>query len=299
LNCWWCHNPEGRSSKPEIVVVETRCIRCGECVKVCPEDGISLVSGESASANIPDSVGTKAAIPQNGIAATQAFFTRTTATECRLCGACVEACPTGARQMSGRSMTVEEVLAEISKDTVFYDDSGGGVTFSGGEPLMQREFLRVLLEACCARGIHTAVDTCGYAPFESFEVLAPVTNLFLYDLKFVDDSRHIQYTGVSNDLILENLRSLGKIHSRIWIRIPIIPSVNDSPGQMEAMAHLAASIPGVEQVNLLPYHATAIHKFKRLGKEYPLADVQPPSVDFMESMVRKFAARGLNAKVGG
>jgi pyruvate formate lyase activating enzyme len=262
LDCWWCHNPEGRSPKFEIVVVETRCIRCGECVKACPH---------ACSPAVP----------------------------CELCGACVEACPTGARQAVGKRISVDDVFAEIVKDGIFYDESAGGVTFSGGEPLMQPHFLKGLLEKCRSKGIHTAIDTCGYAPAETLMALAPLVDLFLYDLKLMEEARHIEYTGVSNRLILENLKSLGQVHDNIWIRIPIIPGVNDTEDQLEALARFAASIPVVRRVNLLPYHTTGVAKFRRLGQAYRLADVRPPSAGFMEAAVEKFRAFGLKTTSGG
>jgi pyruvate formate lyase activating enzyme len=271
LDCWWCHNPEGRSGAPEVVVQETRCVRCGECIKVCPAED----TGSAGDAPLKPGP------------------------ECTLCGACVEACPTGARQMTGGRNTVEEVLNEVLKDSIFYDDSGGGVTFSGGEPLMQAGFLNALLQACRSHGIRTAVDTCGYAPRESLMALAESVDLFLYDLKFLDEARHIEYTGVSNAIILSNLRELGAVHRNIWLRIPLIPALNDTEDQLDAMARLAASIPGVRQVNLLPYHRTGVQKFKRLGQDYRLAHVQPPSTAQMEAAVARFHAFGLNARSGG
>jgi pyruvate formate lyase activating enzyme len=270
LDCWWCHNPEGRSSSPEVIVQEARCVRCGECVQVCP-------AGAQAAGSAP----------------------REASRECTLCGACVDACPAGARQMAGARRSVDEVLVEVLKDSLFYDESGGGVTFSGGEPFMQPRFLKELLDACLAHGIHTAVDTCGYAPVEHFMAVAQMVDLFLYDLKSMDEAWHLEYTGVSNALILANLRQIGKVHRNIWLRVPIIPEVNDSDDQLDAVADFAASVPGVTQVNLLPYHRTGVQKFKRLGREYRLEHVRPPSPNRMESALARFRAFGLNAKSGG
>jgi pyruvate formate lyase activating enzyme len=271
LRCWWCHNPESLSPKPEIVILEARCRLCGECLQVCPNDAIFAENGGF----------------------------RYDVEACALCGTCVEACPSGARQMVGTRMTVPEVMAEISKDRIFYDDSGGGVTFSGGEPLVQPRFLRDLLAACRAQSIHTTVDTCGFGTREYLLSIAPLTDLFLYDLKAIDEAKHLQYTGVSNSSILENLRALGRVHSNIWIRLPLIPGLNDDDGQLEATARFAASIPGVRQLNVLPYHRTAIQKFRRLGRPYRLEQIPDPTPERLEEVRRKLGAFGLTVKTGG
>ncbi len=269
LDCWWCHNPEGQAAEAEIVVVEGRCIRCDACRKACPQ---TRAAG-----------GTRAA--EQGA--------------CTLCGACVAACPTGARQMVGRRRTVDEVLAEVLKDRLFYDDSGGGATFSGGEPLLQPGFLKGLLLACRARGIRTAVDTCGFGSEADLLAVAPLADLFLYDLKFMDDAQHARYTGASNATILSNLRALGRVHGNIWIRIPILPGLNDGPEHLEAMAHCAASTPGVRQVNVLPYHEAGTHKLPRLGRPHRLEDMAPPSAEYVEEVAARFRGFGLTVKIGG
>jgi pyruvate formate lyase activating enzyme len=271
LRCWWCHNPEGLSQQSEIVFFEGRCIKCGICREVC----------QARTANQ-----TKEGSEQNR-------------DYCILCGRCVSACPTGARQMVGTRMTSAEVVTEILKDRIFYDDSGGGVTFSGGEPLAQPGFLKELLEQCQARGIHTAVDTCGYAPRVHLLAIAPMTNLFLYDLKIMDDVKHRQYTSISNTTILENVVALGAVHDNIWIRVPIIPGINDDDENLDALAQFAASIGGVRQVNLLPYHKTGIAKFKRLGQKYRLEDIYEPVPEQIERFRQKLCIYGLTAKIGG
>ena len=201
--------------------------------------------------------------------------------------------------MVGRQMTVEQILEEILKDRIFYDQSGGGASFSGGEPLTQPEFLSALLEACRDLEIHTAVDTCGYGRWDHLEAVARFTDLFLYDLKIMDDDRHRQVTGVSNVPILENLRLLGRMHDNIWIRVPIVPGINDSLVQLEALARFAASIPGVQQVNLLPYHRSGLHKARRIGQSYQLEDTRQPSAEQMEEYTQRFRAFGLQVYRGG
>ncbi len=196
-------------------------------------------------------------------------------------------------------MSAAEVMAEVLADRIFYDDSSGGVTFSGGEPLMQPRFLKDLLTLSRAQGIHTAVDTCGFGPRQYLLSIAPLTDLFLYDLKAIDDEKHTRYTGVSNELIIENLSALGLAHSNIWLRIPLIPGLNDDDEQLEAAARFAASIRGVRQINLLPYHKTAIHKFRRMGRSYALKETPDPTPERLEEIRQRLGAFGLQVKTGG
>ena len=259
LDCWWCHNPESQRPEPQIMVMEGRCIQCGECREACPQ-GLEGM--------------------------------------CEQCGRCVGACPTGARQSVGGRMTAGEVLAEVRKDRIFHEESGGGVTFSGGEPLVQFEFLRELLGACRAEGIHTALDTCGHAPIDQLLAAGRLANLVLYDLKMVDEARHRNYTGVSSGRIIDNLRALGKAHENIWLRIPVIPGINDDDLSMDAAARLAASIGGVRRVCLLPYHGTGTAKLQRLGWPDRMKGTQPPSADELETTARRFRRLGLEVTTG-
>lgn len=271
LRCRWCHNPEGQATGPEIMTFEGRCLVCGECRAACP---------------FGSEIGGRGALPAH-----HPF--------CTLCGACIEACPAEARQNVGRRMTVAQVVEEVLKDRIFYDDSGGGASFSGGEPLTQPDFLKALVEACRALEIHTAVDTCGYGRWESLCAVSRFTDLFLYDLKVMDDARHREVTGVSNGPILSNLRSLGQVHDNIWIRVPIVPGVNDSEAQLEALARFAASIPGVRRVNLLPYHRTGIQKSRGLGLSHSLGENRQLSAGQLEEYANKFRSFGLQTSAGG
>jgi pyruvate formate lyase activating enzyme len=250
LCCLWCHNPEGISPEPEEVVIEKRCMNCGQCREVSITESVAV-------------------------------------------------CPTGARQLIGRRMNVEEVLAEVLKDRVFYEQSAGGVTFSGGEPLMQPRFLKNLLEACKAEGLHTAVDTSGYAAKEDLLSVAPLADLLLCDLKIMDDQLHRQWTGVSNAPILENLLALSEIHENIWIRMPFVPGFNDDPKHVEAVARFARSLPGVCQVNLLPYHATAAHKRTSLGRPEQATERSTPTSKMIELAKDTFQALGMDIQIGG
>lgn len=265
LSCRWCHNPEGISSRPEILFTRLRCIRCGLCVEACPKGA-----------------------PETGLLE-----------RCSVCGRCVSACPTGARELAGQETTVPALLAEVSKDRVFYEESQGGVTFSGGEPLLQTEFLLECLRACREQGLHTAVDTCGYGPAEKLLALAAVTDLFLYDLKILDDSLHRQYTGVSVVPIQENLRALSRAHDNIWIRLPIIPGFNDAPEQVAAMGRFIVSLGVVRRVNLLPYHAMAAGKFARMGREFLMNGTPAPTAGQIEQAAAPLRALGLPVVTGG
>lgn len=195
-------------------------------------------------------------------------------------------------------MTTRETLAEIRKDRIFYEESGGGVTLSGGEPLLQFEFVRSVLQACREEGIHTALDTCGHAPREQLLAAAALADLVLYDLKMMNDAAHVRFTGVSNARILDNLAALGRGHCRIWVRVPVIPGVNDDAAELEGMARFAAGVPGVEQVCLLPYHELGMHKSQRLGRPYRMDGVGTPGPERLEAMARRFRQAGLEVMIG-
>lgn len=268
LTCWWCHNPEGQDAAREIVFFQSKCQRCGRCLAVCPHQAIC-----------PETF-------------------RTLRDRCVVCGACVDACRAGARGSAGRTITVSELLAEIKRDTIFYDESGGGVTFSGGEPLVQAVFLKEALAGCKALRIHTAVDTCGYAPRETLLSVCDYVDLFLFDLKVMDDGRHQRYTGVSNALILENLRLLDDLGRDIAIRVPLIPGLNDDEENLRKTAEFVSSLKRVPCVHLLPYHEIGVDKHARLGKAY-LVDAKPPEESHIEASRGVLADYGLVCHIGG
>lgn len=269
LACWWCHNPESRSCRPNLMYLEDRCMDCGGCVEVCPNGAIRRVGG-----------------------------TVVTTSECQFCGTCVETCPAEARQLVGRRMTVSAVIREIEKDLVFWEESGGGVTFSGGEPLAQPEFLDALLDACLERRIHTVVDTCGMAKKEALLHLADKVSMFLYDLKLLDPIKHKVYTGVSNDSILENLELLAERGRPVTIRYPIIPGINDSDENVREMADFLSRL-GLWRINLLPYHRTGTEKYSRLGLPYRLEGLEPPPANHVQRIALSFAQRGFTVRNGG
>ena len=217
---------------------------------------------------------------------------------CALCEECAAICQTGARDVIGRAMTVDEVVAEIERDTVFYDESGGGVTISGGEPLMQPEFVGALLEACRCRRLHTAVETCGAGDPDALLGLAVHTDLFLYDLKMMDDERHRRVTGASNRVILENLARLVSRRANVRVRFPLVPGVNDDEENVAAIGRFVASL-GLRRLDVLPYHRAGIAKYCRLGRAYPLPDTPAPSNGTVGAAVERLAGLGLNVLVGG
>lgn len=270
LACPWCHNPEGLVAKPELIFRPERCLgleACGACRAVCPR-------GAEAS-------------------------------ECVACGLCAEACPAEARQIAGFRLSVDEVLLRARQDETFYEESGGGVTFTGGEPLAQPEFLLECLGALKSAGIRTAVDTSGYAPQGILDRAAALSDLFLYDLKHMDSREHERWTGVPNDRILENLRFLVGAGARVWVRIPLIPGVNDGVENLEAAAEFLNAIgfggkPDDSKgpsIQILPYHDSARRKYALRGLDYPFT-VSPGGTSPRET-VELFRDRGLTARIGG
>ena len=271
LCCDWCHNPEGLSREPEVAITGRRCIGCGECAEVCPE------AREGRAARGPDwDDGT-----------------------CRTCGACAEVCPGQARELIGEPRAVAELVAEVERDRAFFEASGGGVTFSGGEPLCHPTFLAACLEACRELGLHTAVDTSGFAPKRVAREIAGLTDVLLYDLKHMDPDEHRRHTGRDNRMILDNLRELSASGNDIWIRLPLIPGFNDGPDNLDATAEFVASLAGRHPVFVLPYHATGVDKYRRLGAVKPEADYRTPTDDEICAAVERLRSHGLDAHNGG
>ena len=272
LACRWCHNPESVSRKVQKMYTKSKCIGCGECVKVCPFQACELT---------PDGVVTDEA-------------------KCIACGTCAEICPARASEMSGQYESVEDLLQVIERERPFFDQSGGGVTFSGGEPLLHPEFLCEILDACGQRGIHRTVDTSGLVKTKTLLEVAERTDLFLYDLKLMDSGRHKEWTGAGNKRILKNLRALAEFGANIRIRIPLIRGVNDDDGNIEATAALVAGLPGPrKEVNLLPYHNVAGGKFEKLGKSLSTQEMSAPDTKDLARVVSVFSDYGLTATVGG
>ncbi len=263
LTCLWCHNPESQNIRQEMLYDREKCVMCGMCAKVCPRKAITNVNNSMV----------------------------TDLEKCDFCGECVIYCIPGAREIAGAGYTVQEVVREVLKDRVFYEESNGGVTLSGGEPLVQIDFVEELLRSLKEEGIHTAVDTCGAIPFEDLERAANYTDLFLYDLKLTDDAKHIEFTGASNQDIIENLKKLTQIHDNIHLRMPIIEGVNAESSHIERTMELIDGL-NIKQVDLLPYHSIAKHKYKKLGREYEESRMQVPSQETMNHFRDMLAKKG-------
>jgi pyruvate formate lyase activating enzyme len=272
LHCLWCHNPESVAAGPELMHWPARCTRCHACVKACPTGAITADAA--------------------GVVAVDR-------TKCDLCGRCAEACLYDAVQIVGREVGVEDVLAEIERDRVFYEQSGGGVTLSGGDPLVQSGFAEALLEACRARGLHTAVDTAGLSQNGALDRLAAKADLLLFDLKVMDEARHKAFTGVSNAPILANLRRLAASGPEIWVRIPLVPGVNDDEGNIERTIAFLRSLETVRRVGLLPYHAGGLEKARRIGKDTQFRKFESPPEARVADVETAFREAGFEVRRGG
>jgi len=270
LRCAWCQNPESISLEGEVFFTPSRCGLCGACVKACRHGAQRIEDGRRV-------------------------YDRA---RCVRCGACVKACLSEALELAGRDATVGEVLDVVERDRPFYDTSGGGATLSGGEPLMQPEFAAAFLREAKRRDLHTCLDTTGYAPWSVLEGVRPHTDLFLYDVKLLDDGEHRRFTGVGNGEILDNLRRLVAAGANVVLRCPIIPTVNDSP---EHLARLAGFVRGLDPsppCNVLPYHHLAASKYERLGRVYPLAELKTAPEESARAWVEQLNSLGVKTSLG-
>ncbi|MBI4975931.1 MAG: glycyl-radical enzyme activating protein [Spirochaetes bacterium] len=251
LRCRWCHNPESQSPRMEIAFLENRCSRCGACVSACPNHCHAL----NASGHTVDR------------------------TACTACGACANACGNGALSIKGKAADVDEIMRDVVKDIPYYQSSGGGITLSGGEPLMQPDLAAEILRRAKAEGIHTTVETCGLASRNVFERIAPLTDLFLFDLKGMNDDLHRQHTGVSNRMIHENAKWLCESGANVMFRLPIIPGLNDRDADLAALGAFICSLPGEHAFEIMPYHAMGTDKAAQIGQAYTCEARVPAPAD--------------------
>jgi pyruvate formate lyase activating enzyme len=272
LRCLWCCNPEGQTGYPELKYTIDKCNSCGKCLEICPEGALTL-----------DSISEKILINRK---------------LCTNCGKCISVCYTGALQYFGTYYTVDEVFNIIKKDEQYYRSSGGGATIGGGEPLFQASFTYALMKTCQENYIHVAIDTCGYAiSKEQFRILSEA-DLLLYDLKGLDTDVHLKNTGVSNEIIISNLKKLNDMGKSIIIRIPVIPRLTENEDNVEDIAAMLAQLKSIERVDLLPYHTYGTIKYQQLGREYNLdilCDVQA----LAENTKRILESYSLNVQLGG
>ena len=263
LDCIWCHNPESKSSKPEIMYDAKKCIECGACVNLCDKNCHIL------SENVH-------------------IFQRE---NCISCGKCAEGCMTEALEKAGNIKTVSEVIDEVLKDKAFYENSGGGMTISGGEPMFQFEFTYELLKEAKKQGIHTCIETCGFSKEENYRKIADLVDIFLYDYKETDSVKHKEFTGVDNTLILSNLKMLDNIGAKIILRCPVIPTLNDRDEHFDGIAEIANSLKNIIEINIEPYHPLGSGKAQMLSKEYVLKDLTFPENETVEEWIKYISAK--------
>lgn len=265
LHCLWCHNPEGMSRKPQILYNPVKCIGCGYCLDICPQHAHWIEDGR----HVVDR------------------------RRCLACGACAEQCFAGALELAGKRVTAREVMDDVLLDRPFYERSGGGLTLSGGEPLAQHGFALAVLQVAKARGIHTALDTSGFAPWELMQTLLNHTDLILFDLKHMDSQQHQVFTGVPNEPILNNLRRIDAAGHPIWVRIPLVPGKNDEDANFHALGQFLSDLRNIERIEILCYHALAASKYEQLGRDYPLRDLRSPTKERAQNRQQILASYGL------
>lgn len=274
LRCLWCHNPESQSYEKEAMINIEKCTSCGSCVKRCDREAISIVDGK----------------------------VMTDLSKCVACGDCTDFCILNNREICGTEYEISDLMKIIDKDKQFYEESGGGVTLSGGEVMSQDiEYLEQLCKRIKAKGYNLCIDTCGFAKTENYERIAPYVDTFLYDIKVINDEVHKEYMGQSNELILKNLERINELGANINIRIPVVKPVNESDEAMaEIIQYLRDKKINVMRVNLLPYHNTGSSKYERLNRPYLAKDCEAPSKERMEELCQKFIDNGFtNVKIGG
>jgi pyruvate formate lyase activating enzyme len=273
LTCLWCSNPESQSRAPKLVLTAEKCVRSDRCQQVCPTRAISVH-------------GSRLVLDRS---------------LCNLCGECVKTCYAGAWSILGREVDVNYIVKEIEKDALFYKNSGGGVTFGGGEPTLWPDFISAVSKECHRKGISVAIETCGHVPWKNFEEILDNVDLVMYDVKHMDPKMHEKLCGHPNELILDNLKRISKRgNMEVIIRVPIIPGLNDSEDNISSTARFVVSLnSNIKRVELLPYHKLGVKKHERLGRKYACEDVEVPSGEHMQSIKRIMENCGLNVQIGG
>lgn len=274
LRCKWCSTPESQILSLETGYFASKCLRCAKCAELCPVNAITVFD--------------------NGEIVTDRLL-------CDDCGKCVEVCPTGARAMVGKEVTVKEIIEEIEKDSVFYWNSGGGITLSGGEPTMQPEFSLGILKACKERGIDTAIETCGYVDWDILDEMLKYLDLVYFDIKHILSAEHEKLTGRGNELIVENCKKIVSNYPDIEliIRIPVVPGCNDSDENIAGTAKFVRELAKVMRLELLPYHNFGVHMYEVLLRAYPLPDVESPDEDRMQDLEELAKSCGIQVQIGG
>jgi pyruvate formate lyase activating enzyme len=271
LRCLWCSTPEAQKDEAEIALYPDKCIHCEQCVPVCPMNAINL-TGETISIN---------------------------RVMCNNCGKCVQVCYAEAIKLLGQEMTVEELLTEAKKDAIVYKHSRGGVTISGGEPLLNPNFTKELLRTFKEESISVGVDTCGHVPWTNIEKVLPYIDFFLWDIKHMNSEEHRKYTGVSNNLILSNARSASKRNIPLYIRVPVIPGYNDSEENIRATCEFARGLSSLEEVNLLPLHHLGRARYDSLNRAYLIANVPVTPDSVLQNIKRLVESYQLNCGIVG
>lgn len=273
LSCIWCHNPESQNYHKDVLYSEEKCSKCESCLKICPQHAIYKEDD-------------KVCLNRD---------------KCKYCETCLDYCLNNARDVVGNKYTIKELIKEIEKDMLFYEESNGGVTLSGGEVMTQDiEYIETIAKICKEKGIGVVIDTCGYSKFENFERILPYVDMFLYDIKLIDDEKHISFTGKSNKIILENLVKLSKLNANINIRIPLIEGVNVDENNRDINEIIKFIKPlNIKKVNLLPYHNIGMHKYEKLDMKYENAKLARPSDEKLEKIKALFEAENFETNIGG
>jgi len=271
LNCKWCANPESQIFTPQILYFRNKCASCGRCIELCPQDAIQI-DDEFGLVTDPD--------------------------RCTLCGICIDACYYGAREMSGEEMEVSEVLDVIERDHLFYEMTGGGVTLSGGEPLLQIGFVRELSRECRERGIHTAIETTLFSDKEAVKRAIEYIDLVFVDVKHLNSQVHEQFTGVRNERILENIMMIDSLGKQFIIRVPFIPGFNDDDEAQRSIYEWAAKLENLKWIEILPYHRLGMGKYQGLARCYPMGDINPISKQSLSYLMDMGAEFGVEIRIG-